>query len=194
MSRRRKAERPSEASAVRRASVEQDGGTPGTLRDGEEARQALLESRIPAGPHRKRGGASQRSQLGLHRPGQLIDGVVNPVGGRPRCEIVSRAPTRRRMHPPGRPSVVEGELPADGSQDAQRGWTGNGVPGGRKARARSRSFAGGIAAGRTAGGGAESTPPESSGAVEVAPDAFGVDNASVVPSGPTQAVPISSGG
>ena len=51
MSRRRKAERRSQASAdeaVRRASVEQDGDTPGTLRGGKEARQARLESRIRA--------------------------------------------------------------------------------------------------------------------------------------------------
>ena len=87
VSRRRKAERRSQASAdeaVRRASVEQDGDTPGV----EEARQARLESRIRAGQHRKRWGASQRSQLGLHRPGQLIDGVVNPVGGQPCGKVV----------------------------------------------------------------------------------------------------------
>ena len=91
VSRRRKAERRSQASAdeaVHRASVEQDGDTPGTLRGVEEARQARLKSRIRAGPHRKRWGASQRSQLGLHLPGQLIDGVVNPVGGQPCGKVV----------------------------------------------------------------------------------------------------------
>ena len=179
MSRRRKAERPSQASAdeaVRRTSVEQGSDTPGTLQGGKEARQARLESRIRAGPHRKRRGASQRSQLGLHRPGQLIDGVVNPALRRDR-QPEREHPMSRRMRPPaGPPERGRGGLPADRdrSRDARQGWTGSGVPGGRKAHGGSHSFE------KPAVGG-NPPPPESSGAVEVALEALGVDDASVVP-------------
>ena len=129
MSRRRKAERRSQASAdeaVRRASVEQDGDTPGTLRGGKEARQVWFESRIWAGPHRKRGEASQRSQLGLHHPGQLIDGVVNQVGADLAASPAERSsPSARASHEPAHeptrpPERGGGGLPADESQGAQR--------------------------------------------------------------------------
>ena len=187
MSRRRKAERPSQASAdeaVRRTSVEQGSDTPGTLQGGKEARQARLESRIRAGPHRKRWGASQRSQLGLHRPGQLIDGlgVVNPVGGQPCGEMVSQSASIPRAgafaHPagrawsrraacrpvPGHPAGLDGERRPRREEGPQR------KPLVRR-RTKCRRW-GGI------------HPPESSGAGEVAPDALGVDDASVVSRGP----------
>ena len=207
MSRRRKAERRSQASAVEavcRAGVEQDGDTPGTVRGGKEARQAWLESRIRA----PAGGTTQET---------LGSQPTWPAGP------ASPKPAHRRSCKPGRrpaPLRGAGRSAASPAVSQSTSISRAGACAHPAARAWSRRAAGRPVPGRPAGldgerrlrqkegprrkpfehrgtksrRWGESTAPESSGAVDVAPNALGVKDASVVPRGPARAVPVSSGG
>ena len=96
----------------------------------------------------------------------------------------------RRMRPPGRPSVGEEGCLRTGPKVCQAGLDGERRP----RRKEGPWWKPLVRRGTKCRWCGESTPPESSGAVEVAPDALGVDDASVDPRGPARVVPVSSGG
>ena len=134
-----------------------------------------------------------RAPRGTCHPGR---GAPAPAQAGPACPpgaaVVSQS--ARASHESPERGRGLGGLSANRSQGAQRGWTGSGVPGGRKPAAEATRSPPTPRWDEKPAVGGNPPPLLSSGAVEVAPNALGVDHASVVPRGPARAVPVSSGG